>query len=66
MSNPIPPGLTIPSSKSNPATPPIGKPYPGCVSGIAYAGPLIPCNLDTFTIWFIASLSICFISVSDR
>jgi hypothetical protein len=36
MSNPTPPGdTTPPRSMSVAATPPIGKPYPQCTSGIA-------------------------------
>ena len=34
MSYPTPPGDTTPSSMSNAATPPMGKPYPSWPSGI--------------------------------
>ena len=39
MSKPTPPGETTPAAgESVAATPPIGKPYPQCTSGIAYDG----------------------------
>ena len=48
MSNPIPPGDITPFSRSNAATPPIGKPYPQCASAMAYAYFTIPGSIATF------------------
>ena len=49
MSNPTPPGDTTPSrSMSVAATPPMGKPYPQCTSGIAYEASTIPGRVATF------------------
>ncbi len=42
MSNPIPPGEMDPSELSTAATPPMGKPYPQWMSGIAMELPTIP------------------------
>src|SRR4029453_18314728 len=49
MSNPTPPGdTTPPASTSVPATPPIGKPYPQCTSGMAYDASTMPGSVATF------------------
>ncbi len=47
MSKPIPPGEITPSSASMAATPPIGKPYPQWMSGIAKDGPTMPGRVAT-------------------
>lgn len=50
ISKPTPPGETTPSlSTSVAATPPIGKPYPQCTSGIAYEARTIPGSVATLT-----------------
>src|SRR5215218_1895183 len=44
-----PPGATTPpASTSVPATPPIGKPYPQCTSGMAYDASTMPGSVATF------------------
>ena len=42
MSKPMPPGEMDPESASTAATPPMGKPYPQWMSGIAMELPTIP------------------------
>ena len=50
MSKPTPPGETTPPrATSVAATPPIGKPYPQCTSGIAYDASTMPGSSATLT-----------------
>jgi hypothetical protein len=49
MSNPTPPAETTPPfSASNAATPPMGKPYPQCASGMAYEAFTMPGKVATW------------------
>src|SRR4030042_777963 len=47
-SYPMPPGEMIPFSESKAATPPMGNPYPQCMSGIASDFPTMPGRQATF------------------
>ena len=66
ISNPTPPGERTPSLTSNAATPPMGKPYPVCTSGIASDHFWIPGSVATFATCCIAPLSRYFIRTSDK
>ena len=48
MSKPIPPGEMDPESASTAATPPMGNPYPKCMSGMAKDLPTMPGRHATF------------------
>jgi hypothetical protein len=52
MSYPIPPGqMTPPSAGSVAATPPMQKPYPQWMSGMAMLAPTMPGRYATFATW---------------
>ena len=65
MSKPIPPGEMTPVSARNAATPPIGKPYPQCPSGMQRAARTMPGRQATFVTCSKTPASICASSVSE-